>query len=121
MKAKINTKSNFRNLNGEWLTVSEMKGDRVTCVFNDDQSDKTLLADFKIYEIEAFDYDNPNKALLQFMHDAVGKVNNIQSLAGLIRKELYVVNERSKMMDMIITSAVELNSELDSYYSKNKI
>lgn len=48
--AKINTKSNFRSLNGMWMKVESMNGTRVTCYFND------LKVDFTIKEISEFLY-----------------------------------------------------------------
>jgi hypothetical protein len=32
MKAQVKTKSNFRNLNGQWLELKEIVGTRVTCI-----------------------------------------------------------------------------------------
>lgn len=48
--AKINTKSNFRSLNGIWLQVESMNGKRVTCYFED------LKVDFTLNEISEFKY-----------------------------------------------------------------
>jgi hypothetical protein len=48
--AKINTKSNFRSLNGIWLEVESMNGKRVTCYFED------LKVDFSLKEISEFKY-----------------------------------------------------------------
>jgi len=48
--AKINTKSNFRSLNGIWLEVESMNGKRVTCYFED------LKVDFTLNEISEFKY-----------------------------------------------------------------
>lgn len=45
MKAKVNTKSNYRNLNGQWLEVKEIVGTskifRARCLFN--TCDKLIL------------------------------------------------------------------------------
>lgn len=32
LKVKVNTKSNYRGLNGQWLQVKEIVGRRVSCV-----------------------------------------------------------------------------------------
>ncbi len=45
MKVKVNTKSNFRNLNGQWLKVIEIVGTRVTC------SVEHLTIDFGLSEV----------------------------------------------------------------------
>jgi hypothetical protein len=125
MKAKIKTKSNFRNLNHTWLTVAEMKGTRVTCIVPDDLSGKNLNVDFTIAEIEEFDYDNPNKALLQFMHDAVSPINRIKSLARMLDKGgiLSTESEEKKLaaLKLIHESADSANTELDTYYSNNLV
>ena len=60
-----------------------------------------------------------NTPLLQFMHDTVGKVNNIKILSEmLLRTEL--TPEQKEIVDRISISADKLNEELDSYYSQNK-
>ena len=35
LKVKVNTKSNYRGLNGQWLQVKEVVGRRVSCVCAD--------------------------------------------------------------------------------------
>lgn len=47
LKALIKTKSNFRNLNGQWLIVKQFLGKLVVCV---DQNGTTI--DFSLSEIE---------------------------------------------------------------------
>ena len=42
----INTKSNFRNLNGKVVDVVEMVGDRVTCLIFAEDLQKYVKADF---------------------------------------------------------------------------
>jgi hypothetical protein len=42
----INTKSNFRNLNGKVVDVVEMVGNRVTCLIFADEHQKYVKADF---------------------------------------------------------------------------
>jgi hypothetical protein len=53
MKAKVKTKSNFKNLNGQWLKVKEMAGTRVSCEVEDVMAyNGKLTVDFHIKEIE---------------------------------------------------------------------
>jgi hypothetical protein len=54
VKAKIKTKSNYRNLNGTWLVVAEMVGTRVSCIVEIDGVNKTV--DFGLTEITEFNY-----------------------------------------------------------------
>ena len=42
----INTKSNFRNMNGKVVDVVEMVGNRVTCLIFADDLQKFVKADF---------------------------------------------------------------------------
>jgi hypothetical protein len=56
MKAKIQTKSNYRNLNGQWLEVKEVVGTRVSCIIKDEQAyGGKLLVDFNLKEIVEMD------------------------------------------------------------------
>ena len=57
MKAKINTKSNYRGLNGQWLEVTEIVGKRVTCEVFFDELGKTNSVDFELKEIEEMEYN----------------------------------------------------------------
>ena len=50
MKAKIQTKSNYRNLNGQWLQVKEIVGTRVTCVVETEEYGKQNV-DFRLNEV----------------------------------------------------------------------
>ena len=52
LKAKIQTKSNFRNLNGEVLNVYEIVKNRVTCNMFDPTIGKCIKADFTLNEVE---------------------------------------------------------------------
>jgi hypothetical protein len=54
--AQINTKSNFRNLNGQWLEVVQMSGTRVTCLVQ--MEGKFQSCDFNIKEIAGFQFNN---------------------------------------------------------------
>jgi hypothetical protein len=56
ISAKIQTKSNFRNLNGYWLQVVEMSHTRITCIHNIDG--KMTKIDFNLNEIVGFQYMN---------------------------------------------------------------
>ena len=51
LKAKVNTKSNYRNLNGQWLEVREFLGNLVACIIIDENGQK-ITADFNLKEIE---------------------------------------------------------------------
>ena len=50
MKAKVNTKSNFRNLNGQWLEVKEVVGTRVSCIVETEEHGKQTV-DFNLKEV----------------------------------------------------------------------
>ena len=50
MKAKVNTKSNFRNLNGQWLEVKEIVGTRVSCIVETEEQGKQTV-DFNLKEV----------------------------------------------------------------------
>lgn len=50
MKAKVKTKSNYGNLNGQWLDVKEIAGTRVTCIVQSDLYG-TITVDFTLKEV----------------------------------------------------------------------
>lgn len=51
LKAKIETKSNYRNLNGQWLVVKQFLGTQVACtIIDEDLVSRTV--DFHISEIK---------------------------------------------------------------------
>lgn len=54
MKAKVNTKSNYRNLNGKWLDVKEIVGSRVSCVVFIEELQIKTTVDFNLKEIVEF-------------------------------------------------------------------
>lgn len=54
MKAKIQTKGNYRNLNGQWLSVKEIVGTRVTCIVDTEYSKNTAV-DFNLKEVVEMD------------------------------------------------------------------
>ena len=54
MKVQVNTKSNYRNLNGQWLNVTEAIGTRVTVVVDFDEVPTTV--DFTLKEVVAIQY-----------------------------------------------------------------
>jgi len=54
MKAKVNTKSNYRNLNGQWLEVKEIVGTRVTCIVEFAEFGKQSV-DFTLKEVTELD------------------------------------------------------------------
>jgi hypothetical protein len=53
MTAQVKTKSNFRNLNGQWLTVKEIVGTRVTCIVESEEFGKQTV-DFNLKEVTQF-------------------------------------------------------------------
>lgn len=54
MKAKVNTKSNYRNLNGQWLEIKEIIGTRVTCIVELAEFGKQSV-DFNLKEVTEMD------------------------------------------------------------------
>jgi len=52
LTAKINTKSNFRDLNGTELQVTEINKKRVTCKMFDYTIQKWINVDFTMSEVE---------------------------------------------------------------------
>jgi hypothetical protein len=56
LTAQIKTKSNFRNLNGQWLKVVEMVGTTVSCRAEIDGKMQTVA--FALNEIEKFNSRN---------------------------------------------------------------
>lgn len=58
MKIKVNTKSNYRHLNGRWLDVIEAKGDTIQCwIPNEFKPNELIPADFKLSEIVEMEYN----------------------------------------------------------------
>ena len=45
MKAQVKTKSNFKNLNFQWLEVAEILGRRVSCFYFDHELNKKITID----------------------------------------------------------------------------
>lgn len=54
MRAKVNTKSNFKNLNGQWLQLKEIVGTRVTCIIPFAEFG-TQTIDFNLSEVTEID------------------------------------------------------------------
>jgi len=52
MKAKINTQSNYRNLNGAWLKVVKFEGTSLACKFIDEEGIERTTS-FNLNEIES--------------------------------------------------------------------
>lgn len=53
-KVKVNTKSNYKNCNGQWLDVIELTGTRVTCWVEVENEIRLFKVDFHISEIVEF-------------------------------------------------------------------
>jgi len=51
MKAKVNTKSNYKNLNGQWLEVKEIVGTRVSCLSFSEEFQRMITIDFSLNEV----------------------------------------------------------------------
>jgi hypothetical protein len=49
-QCKVNTKSNFKNLNGKWLNVTEIVGKRVSCKVDG------VTMDFDLKEVVEFSH-----------------------------------------------------------------
>lgn len=58
MLAKLKETCNYRNLNGQWLTVQEIHGDRVTCLVETPDLG-VISADFKLDEISELRSTSP--------------------------------------------------------------
>ena len=52
MKAKVNTKSDYKGLNGQWLEVKEIVGTRVSCLWFSKEFQRLITIDFTLKEIE---------------------------------------------------------------------
>lgn len=55
MKVQVNTKGNYRDLNGKWLNVQDAQGTRVSVVASVDGRDTTI--DFQLKEVTAIQYN----------------------------------------------------------------
>lgn len=51
IQVKVNTKSNFMDLNGKWLSVYEFKGRRVTVKYHHTETEAVHTIDFTIDEV----------------------------------------------------------------------
>jgi hypothetical protein len=51
MKAKVSTKSNYRNLNGQWVEIKEFLGTIISCIVFDETLQKKITVDFSLKEI----------------------------------------------------------------------
>jgi phage major head subunit gpT-like protein len=54
MKVQVKTKSNFRNLNGQWLELKEIVGTRVTCTIPSEMFGSQTI-DFTLSEVVKID------------------------------------------------------------------
>jgi hypothetical protein len=99
MKAKVNTKSNFRNLNGQWLEVKEIVGTRVTCIVEFAEFGKQSV-DFTLKEV----------------------IEIIHQLAGPECKETKRVEDENGLCRLDIETPGELADEKTEYlYLKQEI
>jgi hypothetical protein len=62
MKAQVKTKSNFRNLNGQWLDVKEIVGTRVSCIVDTEEYGKQTI-DFSLSEVVKLNTNDQPTAL----------------------------------------------------------
>jgi|SRR3972149_1388860 len=60
IKVKVNTKGNYRHLNGYWLSVNEIVGTRVTCIIKSELSKETNV-DFNLKEVVEMKTEVENK------------------------------------------------------------
>ncbi len=60
---KVNTKSNYRNLNGQWLEVKEIVGTRVTCIVDTEERSRVTI-DFTLKEVTEMNSDGKVKCNL---------------------------------------------------------
>lgn len=56
--AKIETKSNYKNLNGKFLKVKELQGVRVSCELISEEHAQPLTIDFNLNEVKEFKQEN---------------------------------------------------------------
>ncbi len=54
LRVKVNTKSNYRGLNGQWLEVKECRGTRVSCNVETEEHGLQTV-DFSLNEIVEID------------------------------------------------------------------
>ncbi len=54
MKAQVKTKSNYKGLNGQILTVKEISGTRVSCEYFCEEFQRLITIDFTLTEIVKF-------------------------------------------------------------------
>lgn len=52
--AKIETKSNYKKLNGKFLEVKELQGTRVSCLVFSEELGKYVTTDFQLKEVKEF-------------------------------------------------------------------
>ena len=67
MKATINTKSNYKNLNGKTFEVAEIVGNRVTVIIHEPTAYKgRLLTDFTRSEVDLNKnpHDTPTRGMM---------------------------------------------------------
>ena len=50
--AKIETKSNYKKLNGKFLEVKELQGTRVSCLVFSEELGKYVTTDFQLKEVK---------------------------------------------------------------------
>lgn len=56
--AKIETKSNYKKLNGKFLKVKELQGVRVSCELITEEQAQPLTIDFNLKEVKEFKQEN---------------------------------------------------------------
>jgi len=101
MQIIVKTKSNFRNLNGQWLTVKERRGDRVSVIHKLDEFSQPSTIDFARSEIVDFNIAGiKNRDIVQLdkklglislkdQHDIDFKVIDFEA-SGLISQPFFV-------------------------------
>ena len=103
MKAKVNTKSNYRNLNEQWLEVKEIVGTRVTCIVETEEYGKQSV-DFNLKEIT--EMDTTGGEGFPSLHPVF---ENIMSTAG--RKP--IADKKERIVLFAEQSLIELNGGQD--------
>jgi hypothetical protein len=72
MKVQVKTKSNYKNLNNQWLEVKEIVGTRVTCIIDFAEFGKQTV-DFTLSEVIAMDTTGlyPKSAINSIFEEAL--------------------------------------------------
>ena len=109
IKAKVNTKSNYKGLNGQWLSVKEIVGTRVSCQQFSEDFQTWITIDFNLSEITELSVNEPAE-------------KQEPELLNALREAYHEIHSMLNILDGRLTDEVKqiyLGHRLEGWFKRN--